>query len=1109
MKSGFAHLMRHTLVAFVMLLFCCALVSAQSTTEGAIGGTVFDKTGAVVGQASVVVHNNGTNAEFPATSDSSGYFRVNALQPGTYTVTISRQGFATFKAEQVIVTVGSLTEVSPHLTVGGTGEIVDVTAEAPQINYTSPEFAPTFDQTAIANLPINGGRWSNFALLTPGVVSDSNGFGLLSFRGISTLLNNNTVDGADNNQAFFSEERGRTRAGYSTPKAAVQEFQVNTSNYSAEYGRSAGGVINTATKSGTNAIHGEMYFYDRDNDLGGAFNAFTTLNVQTSPGVFTSEPLKPTDKRQMAGFGVGGPLVKDKLFWFVAYDWYHHNFPGVAITSNPTAFFAPPNGAAITTLAGRLGVTNAAATSIYNNDLAALNTLLGTVPRTGDQNIIFPKIDWQIDSKNHASFSFNRMRWSSPAGIQTGSAVTRGIASFGNDYVKDTWGVAKLDTSITSNMINELRFQYGRDFEFEFSQPPSPYELTNLVNTPTYTNPLGLPPTVSLPNGFTFGVPNFLQRAFFPDETRTQVADTISWNHGKHAFKFGFDVSHVDDNSQNLFNGFGSYSYGVTSAAQGGNSLVNYFSDLNAPNTCSGKPCYSSFSQGLGLPGLEFTTNDVAFFVADDWKILPRLSLSMGLRYERQLMPNPVSNLINPTFPQTAQMPNDMNNFGPRLGFAFDVFGDGKTVLRGGYGIYYGRIINSTLFNALIVTGMPGSQVSVSFGPTSPGAPAFPQILTSINAAGVKKSVDYFDSNFKNPQIHQMDLTLERDLGWGTVLSFSYLGSLARQLPGFGDVNICAVPTQTCFATPANQPRTITYTVTGGGPLNATTFTEPFYVARANPAFGSVTDIFSGINSSYHALVVQVNHRMSHSIQFSANYTYSHAIDDGQNQSTFSDTNDLLLPLSIPNAVAAEKGNSIYDIPHRFVFNAIATSPWKKSGWLGWFANDWQLDPIFQIQNGLPLNLTTSGSPVLATGNAPNNVVTTGGIGSGINGSGGANRLDLIGRNTFRLPTTWVPDLRVAKYFSFREKYKLELMADFFNIANKQNITSENGLGYNITNPVVTKAGVETASCVPGAPVTNTTSCVGFNGLFQTPGNSNNNFVYSPRQIQLGARIQF
>jgi hypothetical protein len=1085
-------------------LMNCALLTAQSTTDGAIGGTVFDSTGAVVSKAQVTVHNNGTAAEHGTMTDDSGYYRVGTLQPGSYTVTVSRQGFAPYKAEQVIVTVGSLTEVSPHLKVGGGQETVEVTAEAPQINYTSPEFAPTLDQTAISNLPINGGRWSNFALLTPTVVSDSNGFGLLSFRGISTLLNNNTVDGADNNQAFFSEERGRTRIGYSSPKAAVQEFQVNTSNYSAEYGRSAGGVINTVTKSGTNGIHGELYGYDRDN-VWGAANAFTTLNVKNAQGQFIPENFKPTDWRKMAGFGLGGPLVKDKLFWFVAFDWYDRNFPGVAAVNNPggaNGFFGPTTAANnIAEMVKNLGISTADATTLYNTDLNDLTTLLGQVPRTGEQNIIYPKLDWQINKSNHASFSLNRMRWSSPAGIQTGSTVSRGIASFGNDYVKDTWGVAKLDTSITTNIVNETRFQYGRDFEFEFSQPPTPYELNHLVNAPTFTNPLGLPPTVSIGSFLTFGVPNFLQRPAFPDERRLQVADTLSWSRGKHTFKFGFDFSHVNDNSQNLFNGFGSYNYGSTTP------LGDYFSDLKQANSCSGAPCYSNFSQGLGLPGLEFQSDDIALFVADDWKILPRLSLSLGVRWEYEKMPSPIASFINPAFPQTGQLPNDLHNIGPRVGFAWDVFGDAKTVLRGGYGIYYGRIINSTIFNALINTGMPGSQVSKSFSPTAPGAPVFPQILTNLSGAG--SSVDFFDANFKNPQIHQMDLTVERDLGWGTVLSVSYLGSLGRELPGFADTNICMavnVPSPVCVA-----PKTVTYSVINGGPLNPSggisSFTEPLFQQRVNPKFGSVTDFFSGINSSYNAMVIQVNHRMSHNIQFSANYTWSHAIDFGQNQSTFSDTNDLLFPSSVPNALAFEKGNSIYDVPNRFVVNAVASSPWKKSGWLGWIANDWQLDPIFQIQNGLPLNLTTSGTPGFLTTNGSKNVISSG-LGSSINGSGGANRLEAIGRNTFRLPTTWTPDLRVAKFFSLKERYKLELSADFFNIANKQNVTQETNSGYSIANPTVDKANVP-HSCNANAGVPLTNSCLTLNPNFQTVINSNNNFVYSPRQIQLGVRILF
>ena len=474
--SSFVRSVRPLMVA--LLVVCSTLLLAQSTTDGAIGGTVYDSNGAVVASAKITVRNNGTNAEQSAVTDETGFYRVAKLQPGSYTVTISQQGFAPYKAEQVIVQVGSITDFSPHLAVGSTTEVVNVTAEAPQINTTSADFAPTLNQTAIENLPINGGRWSSFAILTPGVVSDSNGFGLLSFRGISVLLNNNTVDGADNNQAFFSEERGRTRAGYSTPQIAVEEFQVNTSNYSSEYGRSAGGVVNTVTKSGTNALHGEVDLFDRDNVFG-AMNEFTKIATPNPSGGFTQVPYKPTDWRKRVAGQIGGPAVKDKLFYSMTFDWYDRNFPGTAVASNASAFFAAPSASQVSQLATNLfgasnPTTNAQALNIYNTDLAGLATMLGPVARDGEQYIIYPKVDWQIDPKNHLSASFNRMRWESPAGIQTQATNTFGIASFGNDFVKDTWGVAKLDTFFNANLANELRFQYGRDFEYETPNGPGP-----------------------------------------------------------------------------------------------------------------------------------------------------------------------------------------------------------------------------------------------------------------------------------------------------------------------------------------------------------------------------------------------------------------------------------------------------------------------------------------------------------------------------------------------------------------------------------------------------------------------------------------------------------
>ncbi|HEU5233368.1 MAG TPA: TonB-dependent receptor [Terriglobales bacterium] len=1050
-------------------LLLCVSGLAQSTTDGAIGGTVYDANGAVVPNATVTVHNNGTNAEQRITTDASGYYRVRQLQPATYTVTVNSTGFSPYKAENVVVQVGSLTDVSPRLGVAGAAETVSVTAETPEINTSSPDFAPVVDATQVQNLPINGGRWSEFALLTPTVLNNGSGFGLISVRGVSVLLNNNTVDGADNNQAFFSEERGRTRAGYSTPKTAVQEFQVNTSNYSAEYGRAAGAVINTVTKSGTNALHGEAYFYDRDNDWG-AKNPYTTVFAQTGPGQFTKTVIKPKDWRKIWGLSIGGPIIKDRLFFYFNYDQFRRNFPGVAALTNPTAFFAAPTASQLNTLSGNLGITTAAAQTLYTTAQNDFIGELGTVPRTGEQIIFLPKVDWNISSKNHASFELNRMRWHSPAGIQTQANVNFANSSFGNDDVKDTWGIAKLNTFITNTLANEARFQYGRDFEFEHPQPANAYEQAHLLHPTGYTNPLGIPPNVFFSfNSFNFGTATFLDRAAFPDERRTQFADTITWSHGNHNLKFGGDILRTDDLSQNLRLQFGEFLY---------TSFENYVSDLTTPNRCGAAhtlPCYSNYQQGFGPLGLEFQNSDIGLFAQDDWKILPRLTLNLGLRWDYETMPDP--KFPNTLVPQSTALPSDKNNLGPRVGFAYDLSGNGTSVVRGGYGIFFGRIINSTIYNALINTGNPSGQASFTFNGTSnttPGAPPFPQILTSLptGATTAKPNVVFLDKHFQAPQIHEADLTFQHDLGHNNVVSLSWLGSYSRELPGFVDSNIA----------PATS--TIRYTIQPGGPLPAgTVVSMPLYTARLNSAFGSMTDVFSGLNGSYNALAAQFTHRMTKNVEFNANYTWAHAIDYNQNESTFSDTNDLFDPYNL----SLEKGNSIYDVPNRFVFNAVAQTPWRLDGWKGILSNGWEIAPLVQIQDGLPYSLTTSGGAPSGTGAL---------LSSTINGSGGRSGLPILQRNSFRFPGTQVVDLRISKHFAFHDRYSLELLGEAFNLLNHFNATGITTLGY--------KTGGTAAAPILTPNVDNTGTL-----LFGQVTNANSNFAYSPRQVQLGVRLMF
>ncbi len=253
-------------------------------------------------------------------------------------MTITASGFEPYKAVDALVQVGLLTTIDPHMQVGSTSQTVEVTGAAPLVNTTNPDFAGIIDQKVLHDLPVSNYRWSSYALLTPGVVNDSNGYGLLSFRGQSTLLNNVTIDGTDDNQAFFSEERGRTRAGYSTAKEAVQEFQVNTSNYSVEYGRSAGGIVNSVTKSGTNSFHGVGYYFDRDSAWAATNSTVThPVEVSSTPPTYQVVPFKPTDLRRQFGLAVGGPIWKDKIFFFFAADKFYHDFPAAATITGASA----------------------------------------------------------------------------------------------------------------------------------------------------------------------------------------------------------------------------------------------------------------------------------------------------------------------------------------------------------------------------------------------------------------------------------------------------------------------------------------------------------------------------------------------------------------------------------------------------------------------------------------------------------------------------------------------------------------------------------------------------------------------------------------------------
>jgi hypothetical protein len=1158
----------------VALCFTTVASHAQSTTQGSIAGTVVDPSGAVIGNASIVITNIATNAQFKATTDGSGYFIVPLVEPGTYKVVVAAQGFAGYTADKVVVVVGQVTSLLPHLALASAQAEVIVTEQTPAMNLESPDFTDTLNNEALQNIPINNRRWSSLAMTTPGAVSDSTGYGYVSIRGIQYTLNNVEIDGADDNNEFYAEERGRTREAYSTSGAAVREFSVNTGVYSAEFGRAAGGVITSVTKSGGNNFHGQAYFWDRESNWN-AYNDYSTITTASG----ATQHFKPEDLRKIYGGTVGGALIKNKLFWIYTYDQHTHIFPVAVVPYSQSIFNAMPSLPTGTTLTQRNPVTptgetcslsgstlgelvNTGTTTAYTGTPGSLNDAdvcelaarqgvsynqaaydwtvmmlgnatvgappagvtaitdlgltsdMGTVARAGYQEINMPKLDWQINSKEHASFLYNRLRWDSPGGVQTNPVDEDAIDYQGNDFVKLDYGVAKLTSLITTNISNELLYQYSRELLDETNQKPSAYSKEDI------TSSTGATPMIaaSYYDGIDAGAPYYGFEKALPDENKWQVGDILYWNKGNHSFKFGVDMLHTYDMQNyikygegyfnydyfgNYFNDLLNFKNNVTPSGSGyGSKGCNSTGYENGTGATGTYPCYYQYTQALGTPNFAISTTDYGFFGQDNWKFSPRLTFELGLRWDYQQLPPVISNLTTAAsnnginfVPYTVNgnqpllnAPSDKMNFGPRIGFSWNVYGGGNTVLRGGYGLYFGRIPNGALMGERIGTGSPYGQITPVWAEKAAGAPIYPNTLSS-NSNAITPTSNFFSSTLRSPEVQEFDLALQQSLGHGTFFQLSYLGALGRELPNFLNLNL-------------NPATMVTDTVSisdasGKGPIpNGTTFQVPvYYYASTNSGYGagntnlfgsagadytSISEMVSNVNSSYNGFVAEIMNRSLKSIQFDANYTWSHDLDFAQNNATGVAVNDWYDPFG--NA-RVNYGNGSTNVPNRFVAYAVYNFPnLHTENYAKYVANGWSLDTSFQMQNGLPFTAGITGTW--------SNALT-----SGWNGSGGSSVIPVLGRNTLQYPRKIVDDMRLQKEVSFEHGYSLQLMLNAFNVANHQNVD-----GFVTTSAYSIKGYVATYQGQVGTT----------NSGFAVPNSSNNSsFLYTPRQVEIAARFNF
>jgi len=850
------------------LAACCLLSSAaapsaiaQNAALGNISGIVRDPTGAVVANAPVLVTNSGTGASRTLATDSEGHYAATYLQPGQYEVVLGGGAFGKVDRKGVPVTVGSTVTVDADLPNASVTTDVLVTSDSPLIETDRVAVSQVVSETLVSNLPVNGRRFDNFVLLTPNVVPDGN-TGLISFRGISGIYNSNLVDGANNNQAFFSEARGRSiGAPYVYPIDSIKEFSTENAGYSAEFGQAAGGIINAITKSGTNATHGDIYEYYRT-------PGYNAIDPQTKT--------KPIKVQHQFGGSVGGPIFRDKLFFHFTYDGYRKVTPITYLSAYNTATQSLNDLAGLCD--GRTAGFLTRGATIYPSTIPGITPTqctsaitflqtkqLGTYGRNVKQDIFFPRVDYQLSGRTHLSASFLWQNFHQPNGYNTATTVTSGgVSQNGTADFHSRFFIANAETALSARSANVVHFQWARDLETDS------------------TNSGG--PALGISGIAAYGETNALPRGAFPDEHRIQITDIYSIALGKHALKIGGDVNLIHEQLQNLFQGDGSFTYNTGTAEF---NFANWIQDVYQVN---GGKHYNSFLQvndPITHTGADdFWNKDIDGFVEDAWKIHPRLLLSLGARYDLQLVPQP--DKPNTSSPVAQLYTATINNYSkmiqPRVGISWNPY-EG-TVVRGGYGIFYGLNSNSTYYTQRRENGVYQQQFNVSAltNPNSPyigagatcrpaagttrcfqqsgtyptyapqgGIPAFTppgpapsnQVTGSATPAvnpGLPLSVlsaRGLDPNYKNPESMSWDLSVEQQLPLHTTFSIGYVANRGLRLPTFVDTNVdpASAVTNTYFFFP---------TATAAPQL----IRLPFYTARLSTNTGSVLTGFSDVNRS-------------------------------------------------------------------------------------------------------------------------------------------------------------------------------------------------------------------------------------------------------------------
>ncbi len=1106
----------------VAALFVIAMVSGAAlaqTETGNINGKVLDPNGALVPNASVEVKSVDTGATTTTTSSGDGTYTVSNLKPGFYDVTATATGYAPF-TQRVQVTVGSNTPVETRLSITAGQASVTVVAEGGiAVNTQNQEVSNVISETQLRQLPSLTRNPYDFVALSGNVAQDPGGS---TARGVGVSINgqraastNILLDGGENVNTFTAQ------VGQTVPLDAVQEYRVITNNFSAQYGRATGGIVDVATKSGTNDFHGTGYEFNRISKL--ASNGFDN----NAHGID-----RPHFTRNQFGYSIGGPIKKNKLFFFSSTEWTRVRSTEVKIVVVPTsqliaasdpntrAFFnafplAHPINGQIFSVSTVCPGSNCGAFTALGANFPAFGESRFSVPQNvgaGDPQDTYQtvnRIDYNLSSKtqiygrfayDHRLFFPGVVNFSPYTGFDTGERDRN-----------QNWNLT-INHNFTSKFTSTTKFIFNRLFQL---QPlgAAPVGPTLYITGGAFTS---LPNT----NGEFLAFPGYSEFTpgnaipFGGPQNVGQINEDMSYTRGRHQLNFGGSIVYIQDNRA-----FGAYEEATEQLGSNTRAGLNNFVNgqlrlFQAAVFPQGQLPGGTLQLPVGPP--DFTRSnryrDFDLYFNDAIKYTPRLTVNLGLRYEyygvqHNKNPNKDSNfffgpgatlqerirngqvLTSPNSPVGGLYAPDKDNFGPHIGFAWDVLGDGKTSIRGGYARAFERNFGNVTFN--VIQNPPNyavvSLLAVKGGDITPGQ--LPVTLSNagpLAGSGITKvlpvsSLRYLRQDLDVAYSDLFSLGIERELSPGTVVSLTYNGSRGNRLYAIENLNRTGFGTF-YLGSEVSFPPAIAAQRAAAGQSTTTT--------RLNGQFGNINGRDNNGFSRYNALVASIessNFRRLHlrGLQFTARYTYSVAKDNLS--STFSEsTNNQNLGLLDPFDPHLDYGYADFDVRHRFSASFNYDVPWGRtgSGWARKILGGWTLAGTFVARTGTPFTLydctnaitvclrAEANGPISFTGpknpaadptqaNIFNYINVTGltpGVFTDVSGGTevGPFPADMTKRNAFRGPGFWNLDGGIYKTFRFTERYSLQLRGELYNVFNHANLyVIGSSADLSLGNPVV------------------------------------------------------